>query len=67
MADEDHQHEKQTLKSYYELLRDSPCFRILWIGEVMTISFVLRSVEEDPRLEIMPSVLCVCCTVLMCP
>lgn len=33
MAD-GHEHEKQTLKSYYELLRDNRCFRIIWIGEV---------------------------------
>ena len=25
-----------TLRHYYELLRDSRCFRIIWIGEVST-------------------------------
>lgn len=33
MAEHD-EHEKQTLKSYYELLRENRCFRVIWLGEV---------------------------------
>ncbi|KAK9906732.1 hypothetical protein WJX75_007016 [Coccomyxa subellipsoidea] len=32
---ENSEHEQQTLKSYYELLRDNKYFRIIWLGEVI--------------------------------
>ena len=49
------EHAGNTLRDYYQLLRDSQCFRIIWIGEV-SIPFNGYKALSDIKCFVTPSI-----------